>query len=147
MTKRGNIIWWVLFVGLTVALVCVVRSEQVKLTWPATGATNRVLLDGVQVDYTPGTNATIQVTNDVWPVGVQIIGGGKCYSTRFSIEPVARWTGGQEFATSVKGPWSLVALKPGSKLTGPSGFFRVVLVKTNEIVPWWTWAAREGREP
>jgi len=22
MTKRGNIIWWILFIGLTVALVC-----------------------------------------------------------------------------------------------------------------------------
>jgi hypothetical protein len=148
MTPRANIIWWVLFIGLTVALAIVVRSETVNLSWPATGGTNRVMLDGVQQAYTPGTNAIIQVTNDNWPVGVQIIGGGKCYTTRFSIEQVARWTGGQEFATNIKGPWSPVTLRPGSKLpSNGSGYFRAVLTKQTEIVPWWQWGGQEGREP
>lgn len=168
MTPRANIIWWILFIILSVALALVVRAQPmppninqrstqnelivathpVYLTWPATGATNRVMLDGVQQALTMGTNATIQVSDDAWPVSVQIIGGGKCYSTRFSIEPVARWTGGQEFSTNIQGNWSLVTLKPGSKLPlNGSGYFRAVLTKQTEIVPWWTWGGQEGREP
>jgi len=148
MTSRANIILDILAVVLTFALALVAMSAQVNLSWPATGATNRVMLDGIQKAYTPGTNATIQVTNDVWPVTVQIIGGGRCYSTRFSIEPVARWTGNQEFSPNIQGPWSMVTLKPGAKLPATGGgYFRAVLTKTNEIVPWWQWGGQEGREP
>ena len=147
MTPRANIIWWVVLITLLIALACVVRAHNVTVTWPATGATNRVMLDGVQQAYTAGTNAVLVITNELEPVTVQIIGGGKCYSTRFSIDPVARWTGTQEFAGQPKGPWGPVTLKPGDKLplTG-SGYFRPVITKQLEVVPWWTWATREGRE-
>jgi len=33
MTPRANIIWWVLFIGLTVAPAIVVRSETLRISW------------------------------------------------------------------------------------------------------------------
>jgi len=146
MTPRANIIWWFVLLALTFALALVAISAQVTVSWPATGGTNRVMLDGVQQSYTAGTNTTIQVTNDVWPATVQIIGGTKCYRLTFSIDPVARWTGQQEFSTNLQGPWSMVTLKPGAKLpANGGGYFRAVLTKQPEIVQWWQIGGREGR--
>ena len=41
MTPRANIIWWTLLIGLSIALVCVVRSQTLLLGWtPCAGAEN-----------------------------------------------------------------------------------------------------------
>jgi hypothetical protein len=115
-----------------------------KFTWPATGETNRVMLDGVQVAWAI-TNCTItNVAVGRRCVSVISASGRTYHSLVFSREIVSRWTGRTVFATNALGPYEPVTLRAGQALTGPSGFFAGVIERQPEIVTWWRWADREG---
>lgn len=128
------------------------QTYMLKLEWPSTGETNRVMLDGVQVALT--TNASMVVSNvsAPWPKTASVTSGTNYWTLTFSVEHLTRWTGKQEFRSGelLSWEWVAVTLKPGAVLpkTG-SGYFRPVIAQGFEIVPWTTgpWAAPQYGGP
>jgi len=112
-------------------------------TWPTTGETNRVMLDGVQ-QILALTNATLTVPVGRRSVSILGLSGHMHHTLVFSREVVVRWTGTLNESPDVLGVYTPSGLRVGQAITGPSRFFTPVLDRKLEIVTWWRWADREG---
>ena len=128
--------WLLAAVVLLVCALATLAQERVTVTWPATGGTNLVMLDGVEQTRTTGTNATIEV-----PFGrefcVSIVRrpatDGGDYTGRYIIEAVPRW-GHPQFRDGTN--WITVPLATGQRVepTNAMQLFRAVMTRNREVV-------------
>lgn len=127
---------------LALILVCLpllapAETVNVRLAWPATGETNRVMVNGVQRGLA-WTNATVPVLpHEMVIVSVFPLSGREPRLTgRFSIEPVPRW-GHPQFRDGTN--WVTIPLVAGQRVeaTNNMQLFRSVMTRNREPVRWY----------
>ena len=125
---------------LTLFCLAAAAQQRITVAWPATGAaTNLVMLDGVEVARTTGTNATFEVPlSQRFTVSIiaRPASDSGNYTETFSVEAVPRWQHPQ-FRDGTN--WVTVPLVAGQRVeaTNNMQLFRSVMTRNREPVRWY----------
>lgn len=119
------------------------QAATLTVTWPATGVTNRVMLNGEQVALTAGTNWSGPVLPGRHTVAIIAIGKPIYYSRTLEVMNVPRW--GVESSPTLRNPvWTPEPMATGQRVTGTNRVLRTVIRNELEAVRVLRWANQEA---